>query len=319
MALVKINPSANNVLAFRCDYPVMVVNLPGHGFHEVYRTVPGADQSPGLSPHNRWRQLPNSSEVELPTVTIVSVQDVRGRMVSLRGGRFVMGADGRGGKSWRTQLPYPGHAEEVRPFYLDVTEVTVGEYEKGMEYLPSALKAHYNPAPPDLDRYAVTFVTFHRAREFAERVGKRLPTAAEYEYAATAGGTRDYPWGNEEGRSLDVKWRAGPVGKPEFDCTPAKIYGLFSNAGEWTDGHLVPYVKEIHPSILRTQGGGEQFFATFRFTREVRGIPVSAVHRQPIARELEFGPRGRCSLQADRAYATVGFRCACSSSPRFMD
>jgi len=112
--------------------------------------------------------------------------------VSLAGGRFQMGGDGE----------YDGrpiHGVGVPGFEMSKTEVTVGQYRQcvnaGACTEPSD---HWQNVPGERENHPVTYVNWQQAKGFAEFVGARLPTEAEWEYAAKGGGQNIvYPWGNE--------------------------------------------------------------------------------------------------------------------------
>lgn len=150
-------------------------------------------------------------------------------------GRFQMGSED-------AKLLAPRHLRKVAAFYLDTTEVTVGAYRKGEAALPgemAKLKV--------TDDHAIASVSFDAATAYAESIGKRLPEEAEYEIAATNGGTSQYPWGNTPPKA---DWQFGPVGQPDWDCTPTKppVFGLYSNVAEWTASWIYPYPNS--PEIL---------------------------------------------------------------------
>jgi formylglycine-generating enzyme required for sulfatase activity len=137
----------------------------------------------------------------------------------------------------------PVHRVELDAFYMDVNEVTVGQFkqfvvESGYGYDRWNNVARYSPG----DDYPMIYVSWNGATAYCEWVGKRLPTEAEWEYAARGGliGKR-YPWGDEI--SHDDANYIGTGGKDKWDSSTAPVgsfepngYGLYDMAGnvwEW--------------------------------------------------------------------------------------
>jgi formylglycine-generating enzyme required for sulfatase activity len=305
---------------------LVVVNLPGHGFHEVYRIVPGQNQAAGLYRHNQWEESA-SNTIDLPPIDIPRTIRAQRSMVCIEGGDFQMGCDGRRGQSWTRTPVGPAHRRTLEPYYLDPTEVTVQEYQVWTKTLPAAMRRHYPKQPANFNRFPVTHVTWGRARDIAELMGKRLPTEEEYEFAATGGGKWDYPWGNNEERAKQIVWKPGPVAEPGFDCVSfpgGNLFGLYSNVAEWTESRYTLYSPENHPARLRTLVGGDSYFALWQVSRAVRGAPYTEVFVGRILpaerdRELGYGPRGRFQFEVERDSPNLGFRCARSARPRFLD
>ncbi len=121
------------------------------------------------------------------------------------------------------------HSEFIPAFYIDVHEVTNAEYRK------------INPAfefAPGREDYPATGITRAAAREYAARVGKRLPTRAEWEKAARGTDGRAYPWGNDfRGEIANLGGSDGlcRVGTHPEGASPYGAQDMAGNAWEWVD------------------------------------------------------------------------------------
>jgi len=148
-------------------------------------------------------------------------------MVLVPGGKFSMGAgDGDPDEA-------PVHQVYVGSFYIDVQEVTIGQYKKFME-----ATGHQPPLywQPEIDRPddPVAGVNGEEAAAYASWAGKRLPTEAEWEYAARGGSMRGkYPWGDTPD--------TGYANFKSFGILPVKslkpngygLYDMTGNVWEW--------------------------------------------------------------------------------------
>ena len=147
----------------------------------------------------------------------------------------------------------PRHDVTLSTFDLLATEVTVGQYAAFV-----AATGYAPPAAPDypqaLDHPAV-HMTWHDADAFCDWTGGRLPTEAEWEYAARAGHEgRLYWWGDELTRDYanfgtleccggatggaDAWLNTAPVGS--FPPNDFGLYDMTGNVWEWVDGWITP-------------------------------------------------------------------------------
>lgn len=105
----------------------------------------------------------------------------------------------------------------VSPFFLDRTEVTVGAFRASLLAETTSSGAVFNPQPASAgshctyrdqlgpwDSLPVNCLTWRLARDYCEKLGKRLPTEAEYAYASSALGTSSYVWGEATPACDDV-------------------------------------------------------------------------------------------------------------------
>ncbi len=149
----------------------------------------------------------------------------------------------------------------VGPFWMQQHEVTNEEYRR---FDPS-----HNVAPAE-GRHPVVNVTFEEALEYAISIGGRLPTEAEWEFAARGPEGRRYPWGDEPPTCERAYFRGcGPrggvpvMGYPAGK-TPEGLYDLAGNVWEWvTPGWFETGRTPINDEVRRMRGGSfddEAFF-----------------------------------------------------------
>lgn len=181
------------------------------------------------------------------------VNGVPFEMVKVEGGSFMMGSK-NGDKREK-----PVHRETVSTFYIGKTEVTQALWKAVMGENPSWFKGNNLP---------VENVSWSDCQDFIKRLnsltGKRfrLPTEAEWEYAAR-GGNRSHGFTFSGSEKIDsVAWYCAdtnggthPVGQKYYN--ELGIYDMSGNVGEWTsdfgsNNYSSPRDSE-HPVI---RGGG---------------------------------------------------------------
>jgi serine/threonine-protein kinase len=170
-------------------------------------------------------------------------------MAYVPGGEFMMGTDG--GDPYES----PAHRVTVRPFFIDLYEVTCEDYEKFI----SATKHQPPPGwangtyPPGAARRPVTGVNWDDASEYARWAGKRLPTEEEWEFAARGTDGRRYPWGDEWKENLA---NVGSINKGMVDIgqykgeSPSGAFDMVGNAWEWTASSMTAYPGGERPQPL---------------------------------------------------------------------
>jgi formylglycine-generating enzyme len=151
----------------------------------------------------------------------------------------------------------PAHKVCLDGFYLDTYEVTQKKWDAVM---PMNRSVFHHPEQP------ITHIKWREARSYCHKVGKRLPTEAEWEYAARAGSKTKYPWGDEI--DDDYLWYAGnsPREIPHVGKKKANAWGLhdmMGNVWEWVeDWFFNDYYKN---SIVKNPKGPER--KSFRVIR----------------------------------------------------
>ena len=153
-------------------------------------------------------------------------------MMVIPGGSFAMGSVSGSEEDANT----PTHAVSITSFAIGKYEVTQAQWFSIMGTRPGMFKG---------DDLPVEQVTWKQAREFTRKLSEktghtyRLPTEAEWEYAARAGSETDYYFGTDQTQVPEHAWfdensdeTTHPVGQK-----PANNYGLYDmygNVWEWT-------------------------------------------------------------------------------------
>jgi eukaryotic-like serine/threonine-protein kinase len=195
-----------------------------------------------------------------PAATVSSTPTISERsptppgMVPIIGKQFLMGSN-EGDADAR-----PAHAVSIKSFYLDIYEVTCEDYKRFFDKTgrPAPNTWTNGAYPPGAAKHPVTGITWDDADAYAKSVGKRLPSEAEWEFAARGPNSLLYPWGNT--------WRAGCanagndgkglVDVGAYDCnSPFGAQDLIGNAWEWTASDWRPYPGGI---LATPANGGEK-------------------------------------------------------------
>ena len=219
------------------------------------------------------KDRPYPPATEAPRARASAIQD----MVFVPGGTFDMGTSA---DPWAFDNERPMHSVHVEPFFIDRAPVTNGQYiafmdaggyddvrhwtEDGWTWLQESKKTKPGFWRRDagswiVHRYGrdiqvapdepVQHVSFHEAEAFASWAGKRLPTEAEWEKAASwgpDGRKRRYPWGDGEPDASHANLGQRHFGPSAVGAYPegASAYGCLHMLGdvwEWTSSDFQPY------------------------------------------------------------------------------
>jgi formylglycine-generating enzyme required for sulfatase activity len=200
---------------------------------------------------------PTPTQPPAPTATSTPIPEPAGpvdkEMGLIPGGEFTMGSnDGDPDEA-------PAHPVSVSPFFMDVTEVTNDEFAAFMQatgYQAPAVQLGEGNHP-------VVRVTWDDANAYCTWAGKRLPSEAEWEFAARGTDGRIYPWGNGwdpancNGRETGIRGTTA-VGSFGAGASPFGVLDMAGNVREWTANWYEKYPGSSYYS---------QFFQKFRVHR----------------------------------------------------
>lgn len=258
-----------------------------------------------------------------------------GRMVPIEGGTFRMGNDLSPHADQR-----PAHDVRVGPFRMDEHEVTNRQFaqfveqtgyrttaeQRGWSYVPARRGLEWgrcpgadwrHPGGPHTSihgrhHYPVVHVSWHDAVAYAAWCGKRLPTEAQWEYAARSGlRDADYPWGREEriggeyqanyrqpGLAPDADGHDGPAPVRSYPPSPFGLYDISGNVWEWCGDW---YAEDFYAASPRRDPTGPEQGRC----RVLRGGSWLSPESYSFTHHVSY--RGKAL--PEQTYANVGFRC----------
>lgn len=224
--------------------------------------------------------------------------------ILISAGEFEMGSPSR--EKRRKLWESPVHRVTIKkPFYLGRYPVTQEQWQKVMGQNPSFFKGEKHP---------VESITWTEAQAFLQKLNSlentdennylyRLPTEAEWEYAARAGTATSYFFGDDEKELKKYAWflensglETHPVGlkKPN----PWGLYDIYGNVGEWVQ-------DEYHISYKGAPSDGRAWENSFPCV----SVPVR------IRRGGGWNGNAGCCRSAERLFAaqdrklnSLGFR-----------
>jgi iron(II)-dependent oxidoreductase len=135
--------------------------------------------------------------------------------VTIPGGQFQLGTT-----YFKDARPIPGKFYTIQTFEMSKTVVTVEQYkacvlEGGCVAPSTGTYCNWGKKVRERLKHPVNCINWQQADKFAKLMGVRLPSEAEWEYAATSGGKKQkYPWGDEDATCE----RAVMYGNGDYGC-----------------------------------------------------------------------------------------------------
>jgi formylglycine-generating enzyme required for sulfatase activity len=190
---------------------------------------------------------------------------------------------------------------------------------------------------PDRDRHPVVHVAHEDAAAYTEWAGARLPTEAEWEYAARGGlEGAAFTWGDEPrpaGRIMantwdgpDFPWRStgesgwlrtAPVGS--FPANGYDLHDMAGNVWEWTDDWWAGRHGDDAPAPCCVPTDPDAETASLDPAQPQFRVPRKVIkggsHLCADSYCLRYRPAARRPQMIDTGMSHIGFRCAWSATP----
>jgi len=282
---------------------------PLSGKEKVFRGGSWYDFPDALRSANRHRHTPDKGFTSIgfrlvmePTIGEEKLAILPGgitmRFIRLPAGDFAMGSQ----QSEAGRAPDEGPVHRVtisKPVYMGIHEVTQAQWSAVMGQNPSVFTEHENNP--------VEMVSWRDTQDFLSRLNAlnlegtfRLPTEAEWEYAARAGSTTRFGFGDdpEYGALLQHGWfysraegRSHNVGLKKPNAWG--LFDMHGNVWEWCSDWFAPYANDL--AVTNPQGpalGTHRVIRGGSWFNEPEALRSANRHRHdPDSRQTNLGLR----------------------------
>ena len=233
------------------------------------------------------------------SISIFGKGDTLENMVLIQKGEFNMGKNSANLSDWQ-----PEHKVLIDSFLMDKFEVTNQQYFNFCKATSHSLPIFWGikefRCGMDFPDYPVVGVSFFDADKYARWANKRLPTEAEWEYAARGGfADKNYPHGEDQidsARANFGKKYKGIIKVGSFQPNNFGLYDMSGNVWEWVSDNYGSDYYNISP-VDNPQGPDRSRF------KVIRG---GSWHSGGMCVQTYF----RNGLSAGWVDFAVGFRCA---------
>ena len=216
----------------------------------------------------------DTSEADIETI---NVNGVKFQMVKIQGGTFQMGATSEQGSD-AYDLEKPVHSVTLSDYYIGQTEVTQELWQAVMGSNPSYFTGD-NQRP-------VESVSWDDCQEFIEKLNRltgknfRLPTEAEWEYAARGGNkSRGYKYSGSNNPDA-VAWydvnsgnKTHPVAQKQSN--ELGLYDMSGNVYEWCQDWYGDYSSNSQTNPIGASNGGFRVLRGGSYFMDRSGVRVS--------------------------------------------
>ena len=216
------------------------------------------------------------------SVDSITVNGVTFKMVKIEGGTFMMGAPSSDAEAYSNEMPQ--HCVTLSEYYIAETEVTQALWQAVMGSNPSHFKFPDRP---------VEEISWNDCKTFIEKLNQltdkqfRLPTEAEWEYAARGGGnSHGYKFSGSDNVD-DVAWYTDNCGG-ETHAVKTKaanelgLYDMTGNVLEWCSDWMAAYTAD---TVTNPQGPAAGFKRVLR-----GGSLYNDARRLRVTRRSEYNP-----------------------------
>ena len=206
------------------------------------------------------------------TIVPISVNGVTFNMIKVEGGTFTMGATSEMSEPWDEEKPT--HEVTLSTYYIGETEVTQALWKAVMGNTVRNQRDKADSSYPlygEGDNYPMYYVSWDDCQDFINKLNTltnkefRLPTEAEWEFAARGGNKSNHTQYSGSKNIGDVAWYDGNSG---YTTHPVKtkqanelgIYDMSGNVWEWCQDYYGNYSSAAEDNPKGPKSGSFRVF-----------------------------------------------------------